>query len=140
MEDYKYGSINLKFYAELVEFGQGLNEEEKRTVRETLSEEELALFDILTRPEPNLTKKEEQAVKKVAQELLQKLKWEKLVIDWRLKQQTRAAVLEVIEETLDRLPETYTKEVYDQKCERAYQHIYASYFGPGQSIFKAAQL
>lgn len=82
-----------------------MNDEEKRTVRENLSEEELALFDILTRPEPKLTNKEEQPVKKVSQELLKKLKWEKLVIDWLLRQ-TRAAVLEVIEVTTDQLPET----------------------------------
>lgn len=33
-------------------------------------EEELALFDILTKPEPKLTKAEEVQVKKAAQELL----------------------------------------------------------------------
>jgi len=53
-----------------------------------LTEEELALFDLLTKPDPKLTKKQEVEVKKVAQGLLTKLKREKLVLDWRKKQQT----------------------------------------------------
>jgi len=136
IDDYNAGSINLElFFAELMKFAQSLNEEERRTISENLSEEELALFDILTRPEPNLTKKEEQEVKKIAKELLEKLKWEKQVIDWRLKQQTRAAVKDAIEETLDQLPTVYTKELYDKKCDLAYKHIYSSYFGPRQSVY-----
>jgi type I restriction enzyme R subunit len=139
IDDYNAGSINLElFFAELMKLAQSLNEEEKRAISENLSEEELALFDILTRPEPKLSKKEEQEVKKVAKELLEKLKWEKLVIDWRLKQQTRAAVKDTIEETLDRLPTVYTKELYDKKCDLAYKHIYSSYFGPRQSIYQSS--
>lgn len=138
IDDYNAGSINLEFFfAELMKFAQSLNEEEKRTVSENLSEEELAIFDILTRPEPSLSDKEEQEVKKVAKELLEKLKWEKLVIDWRSKQQTRAAVRDLIEETLDQLPTVYTKDLYDQKCAMTYQHIYSSYQGPGQSVYQA---
>jgi type I restriction enzyme R subunit len=139
IDDYNAGSINLElFFAELMKLAQSLNEEEKRTISENLSEEELALFDILTRPDPKLSKKEEQEVKKVAKELLEKLKQEKLVIDWRLKQQTRAAVKDTIEETLDRLPNVYTKELYDKKCDLAYKHIYSSYFGPRQSIYQSS--
>jgi len=37
---------------------QDLNEEDKRAVSEGLSEEELALFDLLTKPEISLTEKE----------------------------------------------------------------------------------
>jgi len=77
---------------------------------EGLSEEELAIFDILTKPEPTLTKQEEAEVKKVAQALLQTLKWEKLVLDWRLKQQSCAEVQETIAEVFDTLPATYSKE------------------------------
>ena len=45
---------------------------------EGLSEEELALFDILTKPEPVLTKAEEAEVKKACRDLLATLKREKL--------------------------------------------------------------
>ena len=39
-----------------------------------LTEEELTIFDLLTKSDPVLTKAEEREVKKVAKELLQKLK------------------------------------------------------------------
>lgn len=38
----------------LVRFAQNLNAEERRGVAEGLSEEELALFDLLTKPDPAL--------------------------------------------------------------------------------------
>jgi len=137
IEEYNTGSINVeKFFDELLKLAQALNEEEKRHIGEQLSEEELALFDLLTQPEPKLKKKEELAVKKVARELLETLKKEKLVLDWRKKQQARAAVLLAIEEKLDELPpEPYPKDLYQQKCALAYQHVYDSYYGSGQSIY-----
>ena len=46
-------------------------------------------------PEPKLSAKEEEEVRKVAKSLLETLKKEKLVLDWREKQQARAAVLTV---------------------------------------------
>jgi type I restriction enzyme, R subunit len=69
-----------------------------------LTEEELVIFDLLTKPDPVLKKTEELQVKKVAHELLEKLKHEKLVLDWRKRQQSRAAVKTAIEDVLDRLP------------------------------------
>jgi len=69
-------------------------------------------------------------------ELLQKLSAEKLVLDWRKRQQTRAAVRVCIEETLDQLPRVYTPELFQQKCDLTYQHVYDSYFGSGGSIYQ----
>ena len=69
-----------------MDFAQTLNEGERRGIAEELSEEELAMFDLLTKPEPKLTKKQDVEVKKVARELLKTLKKEKLVLDWRKKQ------------------------------------------------------
>jgi hypothetical protein len=51
-------------------------------------------------------------VKRVAEEVLAVLKREKLVLDWRKEQRTRAAVRVSVEETLDRLPEKYTRQIY----------------------------
>ena len=56
-------------------------------MREHISEEELAVFDILTRPGPELDAKETEAIKKVCKDLLAKLKTELLVLAWRNKQQ-----------------------------------------------------
>ncbi len=117
-----------------------LTEEEQRHVAQGLSEEELAIFDILTKPEPTLTKREEAEVKKVAKTLLQTLKWEKLVLDWRLKQQACAEVQETIAEVFDTLPEVYSKELFDAKRELAYRHIYAAYAGAGESIYEQCRI
>jgi type I restriction enzyme R subunit len=71
----------------------------------------------------------------VGKELLEKLKDEKLVLDWRKKQQARAAVRQCINDMLDRLPPAFTPKVYEQVCERAYLHVYDTYYGEGRSIY-----
>ena len=67
--------------------------------------------------------------------LLEKLKQEKLVLDWRKKQEARAAVKVMINEVFDHLPEKYTKPVYSQKCELVYEHVYDAYSGPEKSVY-----
>ncbi len=93
------------------------------------------IFDLLTKPEITLTKQETAEVKKVAKSLLAKLKQEKLVLDWRKQQTTRAMVFTTIQEILDELPRTYTKELYEQKCDAVYQHFYEAYMGQGKSVY-----
>jgi type I restriction enzyme R subunit len=71
IDEYNAGSLNIdEFFQRLMTFAQSLNEEEKRGVAEQLSEEELALFDILTKPHMELSEKEVKQVKKVARDLL----------------------------------------------------------------------
>jgi len=140
IDEYNAGSKNIEsFFKELVEFAQSLNEEEKRAVSEGLTEEELALFDLLTKPEPKLTKAEETEVKKIAKELLIKLKKEKIVLDWRKKQQTRAEVLNTIEELLDALPPVYTKPIYQEKCKKAYEHFYVQYPSSENNVYSESR-
>jgi type I restriction enzyme R subunit len=139
IDEYNAWSPNIEsWFSQLVAFAQSLQEEEKRHLAQGLTEEELAVFDLLTRPEIYLTRKEEQQVKKVAQELLETLKREKLVLDWRKKQQARAAVRLAIEKILDQLPQKYTPDLYRQKCEMVYQHIYDSYYGQTRSVYAYA--
>jgi type I restriction enzyme R subunit len=140
IEEYNTGAVNVEeFFNRLVALAQALNEEEKRAIAEQLNEEELAIFDLLTKPEMDLTQKERKQIKTVARELLAKIKQEKLVLDWRKRQQSRAQVRVTIEEILDRgLPEKFTPEVYRQKCDLLYQHFYDSYFGEGQSVYAEA--
>lgn len=76
-------------------------------------------------------------MKKVAKALLEKLKKEKLVLDWRKQQTTRAMVFTTIKDVLDELPRTYTKELYEKKCDAVYQHFYESYMGQGKSVYTA---
>jgi type I restriction enzyme R subunit len=136
IEEYNSGAANIEtFFAQLMAFTKKLSEEEKRGIAEQLTEEELAIFDLLTKPEVVLTKAEEREVKKVAKDLLQTLKREKLVLDWKKRQATRAAVRYTIETVLDQLPRRYTPELYQQKCNVVYQHIFDSYSGLGSSLY-----
>jgi hypothetical protein len=48
--------------------------------------------------------------------------------------QTRAAVRVAIFDALEQLPEPYTKDLYDQKCELVYQHVYEVYAGANQLL------
>ena len=139
VEEYNSGSVNLEeFFHRLVAFAQELTVEEQRSVKETLSEEELAVFDLLTRPDIHLDDRETKQVKKVARVLLKTLKRRRLVLDWRKRQQSRAAVKVAIEEVLDALPDRFTSSIYQEKCSLVYQHVFESYSGQGRSIYEAA--
>jgi type I restriction enzyme R subunit len=138
IEEYNSGSLNVEtFFQQLVDFSRQLREEEQRSIAENLSEEELAVFDLLMKPDMKLTQKDEAKVKVVAKELLETLKREKLVLDWRKRQQSQAAVRLCVAEILDRLPAVYDRALYDLKCNAVYQHIYDSYYGRGASVYAA---
>lgn len=137
--EYNAGSINTeKFFQELLAFSKGLTAEESRALSEGLTEEQLAVFDLLMRPAPPLSDAESAQVKRVAGELLSVLKRDKLVLDWRKQQGTRAAVRVAVEETLDQLPEAFTRQLYAQKCDAVYQHVFDSYWDDGRSVYKPA--
>ncbi len=107
-----------EFFRQVVEFTQDLNEEERRGVAEKLDPDELAVFDILTRPRVEMSDADCKKVKATARELLATLKAGKFALDWRTKQQARAAVRVTIEEHLDAgLPRAYTPVLF-QKSEQ----------------------
>ena len=134
--EYNSGASNVEaFFARLMAFTKRLSEEEKRGLAGQLSEEELAIFDLLTKPQVSLTRQEENQVKKVAKDLLESLKREKLVLDWKKFQTTRAAVRVTIETVLDQLPRVYSPELYEKKCDAVYQHVYDSYYDKGRSLY-----
>ena len=140
IDEYNAGAASVDaFFAKLVAFARELSAEDQRHMAERLSEEELAVLDLLTTPKLDLSKEEREAVKEIARELLETLKREqKLALDWRKYQQTRAGVRLTIEQVLDRLPQRYSKQVYQQTCDSVYQHIYNSYYGAGRSIYAMA--
>ena len=137
IDEYNAGSLNIdEFFQRLLAFAENLNDEEKRSVAEQLSEEELALFDILTKPRLDLSNKESKQVKKAARDLLEALKREKLVLDWRKFQRSRAAVKISIEDVLDEgLPESFSPELFQHKVEAVYQHVFDSYYGGGRGVY-----
>ena len=128
IETYNAGSRSIEeLFQELLKLSNSLNDEQQRHVRENMSEEELVIFDILTRPAPALSTDERTEVKKVARELLTRLK-SLLVLNWRQKSTARSQLKLTIEDTLDTgLPRAYTPEIYQQKCAAVFEHVYESY-------------
>lgn len=138
IEDYNEGAVDVdQHFQALLEFSKLVTEEEQRHLREGMTEEELALFDILMKPSPKMTKKDRYLVKSVAKDLLRKLKDERLRIDWRKTQQTRALVQVEIREGLHKLPEVYSDDIILEKRELIYEHIYESYWGEGESVYSS---
>jgi type I restriction enzyme R subunit len=136
IDEYNSGAINVQFFFDkLLAFARRLDGEQKRGIAEQLTEEELVIFDLLTKPDMKLTKQEDAEVKKVAKSLLEKLTREKLVLDWRKQQTTRAMVFTTIKEILDQLPRAYSKDTYEAKCDLVYQYVYESYMGQGRSVY-----
>lgn len=136
IDDYNADVYDMEMYFhKLLEFTQSLQAEDHRRIAEGLEEEELTIFDLLTQSNLSLTPDEIAKIKQVAKDLLQTLKQNNLVLDWRKRQQSKAAVEVVIKNVLDELPESYSTEIYEQKCHDIYQHIYESYAGVGLSIY-----
>jgi type I restriction enzyme R subunit len=134
IEEYNAGRINIEaFFEKLVAFSEELSAEDERHIKEELTEEELAVYDLMKKD--GLTKAEEGEVKKVAKELINKLKREKLVLDWKKKQQTRAMVKIAIQDSLfDYLPQ-YSDKDCKRKAELIYRHVYDSYAESGMSVY-----
>ncbi|MDZ7811316.1 MAG: DUF3387 domain-containing protein [Arhodomonas sp.] len=79
-------------FEELLQFVATLDQEQQRAVSEGLDEESLAIYDLIKKP--GLDPREIQQIKRVASQLLERLKAAKLRVDhWRDKQATRDAVL-----------------------------------------------
>jgi type I restriction enzyme, R subunit len=135
--EYNAGSVNIDEYLRrLVELSKTLTAEEQRGVSEGLTEEELAIFDLLTKPDPVLTDEERETVKASAKRLLAYLQ-DKLVLDWRRRAATTADVRVTILDVLDAdLPEDpYPPEVFDAKVQAVFDHVLTAYGDDGTSVY-----
>ncbi len=138
IESYNSGSRNVEqLFEELVRLSRSLSNEQQRRIRENMTEEELVVFDILTRPAPELSPDERIEIKKVARELLARLK-QLLVINWRQKSTARAQLKLAIEDALDSgLPQAYSTDLYKQKCSALFEHFYENYNDREASTYAA---
>jgi type I restriction enzyme R subunit len=136
LEMYNSGAHDIdQLFDDLVVLAKELSIEEQRSVKENLSEEELAIFDLLLKEK--LNPDERETVKKTAKDLLIKLKQEKLVIDWREKEIARAGVKTTIFNILySSLPEpTYTTEDCEFKGMETYNFIFEHYLDSNKFIY-----
>ncbi len=132
--EYNLGSRDIDSVLEqLKKLTDDLSVEEERAMREGLSEEELAIFDLLKKDE--LTPQEEDDVKKIATELLAKLKSELLIQDWRNFQPRRAAVKVAINDYIYELPQSYKEKELPIKSNSVYLHMYDNYVDAKNNIY-----
>ncbi len=114
-----------------------LGEEDERHIREGLTEEELALYDIVLLPDIKLTEDEKDRIKMIVRKLLATLKKEKLRSDWNTKQAVKAQVRNAIKAALIEMPGPYLQEL-DTLREKIYEHVASTYDGTGKSIYDEA--
>lgn len=119
-----------KTFEALLKLVDDLSAEERRAMEEGLDEETLALFDLLSKP---LSKGDRTTIKKVAAELLETLKAERLRVEnWREKESTRDAVKQKIYDFLyddsTGLPESdYSVDDIKVLTENVFRHVYRAY-------------
>lgn len=72
---------------------------------------------------------QEVEVKGIARKLVAKLKREKLILDWRLKENAKADMRQTIREEFDELPDVYDRRIWEEKVERTFQFMFERYAG-----------
>lgn len=136
IDAYNAGSLNVdEMLRRLQSLSRQLSEEEQRTAREGMSEPELAVFDLLTQPDPTLSDEQRDQVKRVARKLMQHIE-DRLVLDWRKKAETREAARVLVKDVLDELPDAYDPITWERKTEIVFNHIFASYYDDGRSVYE----
>ena len=140
VDEYNAGSIDIdRFFEQLLGVKAEIDAEDERHVREGLTEEELAVFDLLTKPAIDLSEAERVKVKDTARQLLDTLKQELLVLDWKKKQQSKAAVRLHIEKTLDDgLPDAYEPDRFNDECNEIFNHVFDAYASATDNRYAAA--
>ena len=128
IDDYNSGSLSIEeAYEELINQAEDLNEEQDRAAREGMSENQLEVYDLLSK-DRKLTKEEEKKVKLAAQDLLQVLfdaKNKILIQEWHKEKKTQEVVRHKIQEILNQhLPNSYDRTVFTEKTNVVFQHLY----------------
>ncbi|WP_035678237.1 type I restriction endonuclease subunit R [Bradyrhizobium liaoningense] len=112
-------------FRRLIELVQSLDEEQTRAARENLSDEELAMFDLLKRND--LSKADRERVKQASREMLTTIKARLAELDrfWE-KEQTKADVeVFILDEVFARLPSPpFTPEEKKLVAENVYAHVW----------------
>jgi type I restriction enzyme R subunit len=134
VDGYNAGSsLADNYFEELVKFTKDLKAESERCIREGLSEDELELFDLLTKDK--MTKEETQKVRLAAKALLHRLREESpkvLVQDWFKDVQSKSRVRSAVESVLDtHLPKSYDRIVFTEKCNNIFD-LMLNYASQGQ--------
>jgi len=127
LQEYNSGAHDIdQLFEDLIDLAKDLSDEEQRAARENMTEEELAIFDLLIKD--NLNPDEVACIKGASHELLINLK-PLLVSHWRDFEPNRAGVKTTISDLLyEKLPEpTYTEQDCEIKKIEVYNFVYEHY-------------
>ena len=119
-----------KTFEELMKLSHDLTEEEKRYVREGFeNDEQLSMYDVLFKED--LTKEDIKKLKKVAKDLLEKIKQQLAGMDHPFdKPATKATLYITIRDLLyQELPESYSDESISYYRDAVYNFVYQQYGG-----------
>lgn len=119
-------------FARLFDLARSLDEEQRRATEEGLSEDELALFDLLMKD--SISKADRERVKQASRSLLRSIqeilaRFER----WTEKEQTQAEVqVFILDQVYEALPTPpFTEEEKQAVAQRVYQHIWQRSVGSG---------
>ena len=117
-----------KTFEDLMKLSNQLSEEERRYVREGFeNDEQLSMFDVLMKDD--LTKEDIKKLKKVAVELLNKIKQQLETMDHPFdKQETKASLIITIRDLLwVELPQSYSDESINYYRDKVYNYVSQRY-------------
>ena len=117
-----------KTFEELVKLSNDLTEEQRRYIHEGFeNEEQLSMFDVLMKDD--LTKEDIKKLKKVAVELLNKIKEQLAAMDHPFdKQETKASLIITIRDLLwAELPQSYSDESISHYRDKVYNYVSTRY-------------
>ena len=117
-----------KTFEDLMKLSNQLSEEERRYVREGFeNDEQLSMFDVLMKDD--LTKEDIKKLKKVAVELLNKIKQQLETMDHPFdKQETKASLIITIRDLLwAELPQSYSDESINYYRDKVYNYVSQRY-------------
>ena len=132
-------AVIKEVFRQLIELIKSFTKEEIETRRECLTDEQKAIFDIL-RNGKQLSDMSKKEVKRIAVELLDELKNDKLRIEnWSEKAATAAAVFNTVDNTLFKwLPyPAYQTEDVNLRVSLVFEHLKNKYYGGGRSVYGA---
>lgn len=130
IEKYNNYSINLDVQLkELYSLFGDLDDEGERHAKESMTEEELAIFDIVTQREKiELQPSDRKKIKEGIHNLIEKLRQEKLVQDWKKQQRYISDVKVTIEQEFDNiLPNIYDRRLFTSTVNEVFDHVYQRY-------------
>jgi type I restriction enzyme, R subunit len=130
-------------FEELLKLIESLSEEDSRAVREGLTEDNLAVFDLLCKQKTNLSVKTRNKVKEVAHNLAEAIKTELQKLDnWRDKETTKSQIETFIYDYLYSDETRLSSEAYDELevkplANLVFLHTYQQYAAADQPPYSA---